>query len=200
MPNVGAVSAPRFCLSTTLPPSAAKEIKLFLGTALQYAWGPWSATANLYAVKLFGGREELDDRFIKDEPWDFQYASQIKYQASEKLALALESYGVVERLGNSGTKSEERELFGDFDRFLLGPVFNYSWGGDNDRHNGKQKKGMRMRGADANGRNGNGDKNGDDDKNGDNDRPSYTMGAGVLFGLNDNTADIVLKWNLGVEF
>jgi hypothetical protein len=174
--------------------------QLFLGAALQYTWGAWSATANLYAVKLFGGREELDDRFIQDERWDFQYAAQLKYQAGEKLALALESYGVVERLGNSGTKSEERELFGDFDRFLLGPVVYYSWGNDNDRKNGKKNKGMRVRGADAGGKNGNGDKNGDDDKNGDTDGPSYTMGAGVLFGLNENTADVVLKWNLGAEF
>ena len=26
------------------------------------------------------------------------------------------------------------------------------------------------------------------------------MGAGVLFGLTENTADVVLKWTLGVEF
>jgi hypothetical protein len=167
--------------------------QLFLGTALQYAWGPWTATANLYAVKNFGGREELDGAPISDERWDFRYAAQIKYRLSEKLALGLEAFGVVERLGNSGTKSEERQVFGDFDRHLLGPVFYYSWGADHDGDAGKRGKGSRVKAADSD------DKNGDD-KNGDRDGPRYTLGAGVLFGLNGNTADAVLKWNLGVEF
>jgi hypothetical protein len=174
--------------------------QLFLGTALQYTWGSWSATANLYAVKNIGGRDELNGALISDERWDFQYAAQLKYQVNEKLALGLESYGVVERLGNSGTKSEERQVFGDFDRYLLGPVFYYSWGADNDRAAKKAGKGLRVRNANA--KNGNADKNGDndDDKNGGKEGPTYTLGAGVLFGLNENAADVVLKWNLGVEF
>jgi hypothetical protein len=36
----------------------------------------------------FGGREELNDVFIKDARWDFWYAAQLKYQVNEKLALA----------------------------------------------------------------------------------------------------------------
>jgi hypothetical protein len=166
--------------------------QLFLGAALQYAWGPWTATANLYGVRHFGGREELDGAFISDERWDFQYAAQLKYRVNESLALALEGYGVVERLGNSGTRSEERELFGDFDRHLLGPVVYYSWGGDGDRAAPKPGRGPRVRPAEA--------RNGDDADNGDKDGPTYTLGAGVLFGLNDNTSDVALKWALEVEF
>jgi hypothetical protein len=162
--------------------------QLFLGTAVQYALGPWSATANLYAVKNIGGREERDGMLIRDERWNFQYAAQVKYKVSDSFALALEAFGVVERLGNSGTKSQERDLFGDFDRHLLGPVFYYRWGADDDRAAKKTGKGPRVRNADA------------DDKNGDKDGPSYTLGAGVLFGLNENTSDVVLKWTLGVEF
>jgi len=161
--------------------------QLFLGTALQYARGPWSGTVNLYAVKNIGGREERDGMFIKDERWDFQYAAQVKYQANDNFALALEGYGVVERLGNSGTKSQERELFGDFNRHLLGPVFYYSWGTD-DRATRMPGKGLRVRNADA------------DDKNGNKEGPKYNLGAGILFGLNENTSDVVLKWTLGVEF
>jgi hypothetical protein len=168
--------------------------QLFLGSALQYAWGAWTATANVYAVRHFGGREELDRGSISDERWDFQYAAQLKYRLNETIALALEGYGVVERIGNSGTKGEERELFGDFDRHLLGPVLYYSWRGDRGRPMGKAGKGLRVRGAEAGG------KNGDDDNNGDNGGPRYTMGAGVLFGLNDNTSDVALKWSLEVEF
>jgi hypothetical protein len=170
--------------------------QLFLGTALQYTWGPWSATANIYAVKNFGGREELNGALISDERWDFQYAAQLKYQVNAKLALGLESYGVLERLGNSGTKSEERKVFGDFDRYLLGPVFYYSWGAENDRATKKSGKGLRVRNTNAKNRNG----DNDDANDGAREGPTYTLGAGVLFGLNENTADVVLKWNLGVEF
>ena len=167
---------------------------MFLGSALQYAWGPWTATANLYAVKHYGGREELDGARINDERLDFQYAAQLKYRVNDTIALALEGYGVVERLGDSGTKSEERKLFGDFDRHLLGPVVYYSWGGDNGQPAPKAGKRLRVRGAEANGM------NGDDDKNGGSEGTRYTLGAGVLFGLNDNTSDVALKWSLEVEF
>jgi hypothetical protein len=168
--------------------------QLFLGTALQYAWGPWTATANLYGVRHLGGREELDGAPIRDDRWDFQYAAQLKYRLNDNVALALEAFGVVERLGHSGTKSEERERFGDFDRHLLGPVLYYSWGSDDGRAGKKAGKGLRVRPADAGG------KAGDDDKNGDKDGPRYTLGAGVLFGLNNNTSDVALKWALSVEF
>ena len=161
--------------------------QLFLGTALQYVLGPWSATANLYAVKNIGGRGERDGASIRDERWDFQYAAQVKYQVNSHLALALEGYGDVERLGNSGTKSDERQLFGDFDRHLLGLAFYYSWS-DDDRTATKPGTGLRVRSADAN------------DQNGDKHGSTYSMGAGVLFGLTENTADVVLKWTLGVEF
>jgi hypothetical protein len=175
--------------------------QLFLGTALQYAVGPWSATANLYGVRHFFGKEELDDRVIHDERWDFQYAAQVKYQVNDALALAVEGFGVVERVGDSGTKGDERVLFGDFDRHLLGPALYYSWGGGDDRASRKAGKRLHVRSADANGRN---DKNGDDDdddeKNGGSEGPEYTLGTGVLFGLNDNTSDVVLKWALSVEF
>ena len=182
-----------------LPFNRDETDQLFLGSALQYAWGLWTATANLYAVKHFGGREELDGATISDERWDFQYAAQLKYRVNDTIALALEGYGVVERLGDSGTRSEERELLGDFDRHLLGPVLYYSWGGDNDRPARKAGKGLRVRGAEVRGKNGD-DGNGDDDKNGDSEGPRYTLGAGILFGLNENTSDVALKWSLEVEF
>jgi hypothetical protein len=166
--------------------------QLFLGTALQYVQGPWSATANLYAVKNFGGRDELDGALVSDERWDFQYAAQIKYRVSERLALALEGYGVLERLGNSGTRSDARVRFGDFDRHLLGPVFYYSWNGD-DRGARKPGQGLRARGAA-------GGKAGIDGEDDETEGPRYTLGAGVLFGLNENASDVALKWALTVEF
>ena len=62
--------------------------QLFLGTTLQYVLGPWSATANLYAVKNIGGRGARDGASIRDERWDFQYAAQ---------RIALESYKLIDR-------------------------------------------------------------------------------------------------------
>jgi hypothetical protein len=162
--------------------------QLFLGTALQHNWGPWAATVNLYAVKNIGGREERDGDLISDERWDFQYAAQLKYRVNSSFALAFEGYGVIERLGSSGTKSDERVLFGDFDRHLLGPAFYYSWGPDDDRPAKRPGKGVRVRSADA------------VDRNGDKDGARYTLGAGLLFGINNNTSDVALKWTLGVEF
>jgi hypothetical protein len=83
-------------------------------------------------------------------------------------------------------------LFGDFNRHLLGPVFYYSWGADEDQSGRKAGKGLRVRSADG--------KNADHAKRGNKEGAQYTFGAGVLFGLNENTADAVLKLNLGVEF
>jgi hypothetical protein len=167
--------------------------QLFLGAALQHVRGAWSATANIYAVRHFGGREERDGASISDERWDLQYAAQIKYRVSETLALALEGYGVVERLGTSGTKSDARVRFGDFDRHLAGPVLYYSWNAD-DRAVRKMKQAVRAHGGAGTG------KAAIDDEDGDNDGLRYTLGAGLLFGLNANTADVALKWILTVEF
>jgi hypothetical protein len=155
--------------------------QLFLGTALQYENGPWSATANLNLVKNIGGGEE--DGF-NDERWDFQYAAQVKYELNSQLALAIEGFGGVERLWNSGHRSEESLLFGDFDRHLLGPVVYLTW-----------KRPSTPGSASA--------KSDDDEAKGggdDDDGISVTAGFGVLFGLNDDTADAALKWSLETEF
>jgi hypothetical protein len=149
----------------------AEAHQLFLGTALHYENGPWSATTNLNLVKNIGGAEE--DGF-EDERWDFQYAAQVKYEMSSQLAFAIEGFGGVERLWNSGHRSEESKLFGDFDRHLLGPVVYWTW--------------KRPSGGSAGA------------KDDDDDGVSVTTGLGVLFGLNDDTADAALKWSLETEF
>jgi hypothetical protein len=117
---------------------------------------------------------------------------QLKYQIDSKFALALEGYGIVERLWNSGSKSDERVLFGDVNGHLLGPVFYYSWGADDDQSGRKAGKGLRVRAVHG--------KIGDHAEHGDKEGAHYTLSAGVLFGLNENTADAVLKLNLGVDF
>jgi hypothetical protein len=166
------------------------------GPILKAAQGPWSATTNLFFVKNIGGGErEPDGSIFRDERWDFQYAWQVKYEASEQWALALEGFGNINRLGDSGRRSEAVELFGDQDQHRFGPVGYYTF---------KRPRGARA--ASLKDLNGNGDGpkakgNGNDDDDEDEDESTtVTAGFGVLFGLNENTSDVALKWSLEVEF
>lgn len=163
-----------------------------IGPILKVAQGKWSATTNLFFIKNIGGGErEPDGSIFRDERWDFDYAWRVAYQASEHWALALEGFGTFNRLGNSGRKSEAVELFGDQDQHRLGPVAYYTF---------KHPRGARMASLkDPNGKSngpGNGNGNGDDDDEG----TTVTAGFGVLFGLNEDTSDVALKWSLEVEF
>lgn len=173
-----------------------------IGPAIKLAQGPFSATANLFFSKAFGGdnEEEINDdgdsvveeRF--DDRWDFQYAYQFAYQYNSKLTLAVEGFGTVERLGDSGWSTQAtaeviqeladvgvnyRSLFRDHDQHYVGPVVYYKLLGEAEGAGG-------------------GD---DDEKEGEGgESPSLTMGLGVLFGLNSDTPDTAIKWSLASEF
>ena len=161
-----------------------------IGPILKVAQGKWSATTNLFFIKNIGGGErEPDGSIFRDERWDLEYAWRVAYQASERWALALEGFGTFNRLGDSGRKSEAVELFGDQDPHRLGPVAYYTF---------KHPRSARMASLkDPNGPgNSNGNGNGDDDDEG----TTVTAGFGVLFGLNEDTSDVALKWSLEIEF
>lgn len=155
------------------------------GPILQYGQGPWSARTNLLLTKNFGGEDE--DEGKADHRWDFDYAWQLAYQMNEVLALTVEGYGTVNRLGDSGSESEAVELFGDQDQHRIGPVVYYTLkaGGGLGTPMGVGK----------------GDDD-DDDAGGDDDdeEGGVTMGVGVLFGLNEDTPDATLKWSVEAEF
>jgi hypothetical protein len=95
---------------------------LLVGPIFQIDRGKWSNIVNLYLVKHLGG-----DR-PRDEKLDFAYAAQFGYGLSRDWQLALEAYGTVDRIGDTGTLSEEAELFGDHDQHRLGPVLYYTGG------------------------------------------------------------------------
>jgi hypothetical protein len=165
-----------------------------IGPILKAAQGPWSATTNLFFIKNIGGGErEPDGSIFRDERWDFQYAWRVNYQISDRWALALEGFGTINRLGDSGRRSEAVELFGDQDQHRLGPVGYYTFkharparmGSLKDNGNGEASAGQA-------GGNGNGDE--------DDDGTIVTAGFGVLIGLNEDTSDVALKWSLEVEF
>ena len=100
---------------------------LVLGPILEGQFDNWSVVMNPALVQFFNGDE-------KDDKVDFTYALQISYKLSQKWDIALESYGTIDRLGNSGKRSEESKLFGDHDLHRLGPVayFNHIIGNIED--------------------------------------------------------------------
>jgi hypothetical protein len=155
---------------------------LYVGPIIQAVSGPWSATGNFAFVKFMGG--EAEDGEARDEKWDFAYFTQLKYVASEAWAFALEAYGTIDRIGNSGTPSEAAVAIGDQDQHRIGPVLYYTFKRDRMAPVTAMKLGAASEGDD------------DDDDEG----TSATLGLGFLAGLNDNTPDGTLKLSLEIEF
>ncbi|MEQ1714479.1 MAG: hypothetical protein ABL907_00610 [Hyphomicrobium sp.] len=161
---------------------------LFAGPIIQAKSGAWDFVANLMLVKHLRGGEPGPAHLGRDEKWDFAYATHVQYKFSDAWTFSLEAYGTIDRLGNSGTRSDEAILFGDHDQHRIGPVVYYTF------------KTAALAGSPAGGAKPgkikalSGD-NGDDD-----DGASVRVGVGLLFGLNDNTPDHSLKWSVEVEF
>ncbi len=161
-------------------PTSDEARTLYVGPIIQAVSGPWSATGNFAFVKFLGGTPEEGE--AKDEKWDFAYFTQLKYEASEAWAFALEAYGTIDRIGNSGTPSEAAVAIGDQDQHRIGPVLYYTFKRDRMAPVTAMKLGAVSEG--------------DDDDEG----TSATLGLGFLAGLNDNTPDGTLKLSLEVEF
>ncbi len=146
---------------------------LIVGPIVEYQTGEWFFAAVPMAVRAFGGDEE--DGEGRDDKWDFAYAAQFMHRFSDRWALALEGYGTVERLGNSGRRSEAALRFGDSDQHRLGPVVYFAQA---------LTSGRTSSGAGA-----------DDD-----DGANLTIGLGLLEGLNSQTPDHTLKLSIEVDF
>ena len=97
------------------------------GPIIESHSGNWSTVTNFTLIHSFGGESEE-----RDNKWDLAYASQVMYHFSSQWQLALEAYGTVERIGNTGTRSEENKIFGDHNQHRLGSVNYYAFdlGGD----------------------------------------------------------------------
>ncbi|MEE9344712.1 MAG: hypothetical protein V3U88_03790 [Methylococcales bacterium] len=91
---------------------------IILGSILQYDVGTWQTLANIYSIYHFDGED--------DGKWDFAYATRLLYQYTEHWGLAIEAYGTIDRLGNSGHLSESTLLFGDHDQHRIGPIIYYT--------------------------------------------------------------------------
>ncbi len=95
---------------------------LLVGPILQLDRRKWWSIINLYLVKHLGGSQP------RDEKVDFAYATQFGYILNQDWQLALEAYGTVDRIGDTGSAGEEAQLFGDHNQHRLGPVLYYTGG------------------------------------------------------------------------
>jgi len=155
------------------PIDSEEASTVVVGPIIEARSGKWAANVNLTAVRFFGGESPRDDK------WDFAYASKLAYTFNPAWTLALEAYGTVDRLGSTGRPDDDVERFGDHDQHRLGPILYYSF----DAGSGFQLASSAK---------------GDDDGKGDG--VEVLIGAGALFGLNENTPDTTLKWTVEVEF
>lgn len=160
---------------------AQKEI--YLGPIIQAQTGNFSFIANLAFVKFFGGTPEAGEEPL-DRKWDFAYFLQSKYDFTDSWALALEAYGTFDRIGSSGRPNQATRLFGDHDQHRAGLVGYYTFKpGDRNAEFTHRSGDVHLNRSD------------DDDK-----ELTVAIGAGVLFGLNDNTPDETYKLSLEVEY
>jgi hypothetical protein len=163
--------------------------EFYIGPIVEAHTGPWSFIANLMFVKYMGGKAEPgDEDFVRDEKWDFSYATQLEYEFSRNWGVALEAYGTFDRLGDTGTPGESRALFGDLDQHRAGAIVYYTFFPDENRALSHLAKGGRASVALS-------DEAGEDEK-----ELSVAIGTGVLFGLNENTPDLTYKLSIEVEY
>lgn len=163
------------------PVDQEESNNLTLGTIVEFQSGRWFAAAVPMVVHAFGGDSDEGDKI--DDKWDFAYATQLMYRFCGSWSLALEGYGTIERLENTGRPSESAQLFGDFDQHRAGAVvyYTYDFGGP------QRPKSMAPGSALLS-------------ETGEEEGTSLTIGLGLLEGLNENTPDHTLKFSIEVHF
>ena len=164
--------------------------QLYAGPIIQAVSGPWSGIANLLLVQHFGSPDRFH-QLPEDRSLDFAYALQLQYEISQTWAVALEGYGTFDRIAPAGNQAETLALFGRFDQHRAGPVVYYRFNPDPSAHPARTGPGVKVLG-----------KGDDDDKPGagGDKEMSVSLGLGLLFGLNDNTAKETLKLSLEYNF
>lgn len=151
---------------------------LFLGTIFELKAGRWFLAAIPMLARTFGGSTDEGERV--DHKWDFAYAAQLAYSISNDWTVALEGYGTIDRLGDTGHASESAQRFGDFDQHRAGIILYkaYDFGCARCRAS-------ILPGASS-----------DDTE----EAVSLTIGLGLLAGLNKHTPDHTLKLSIELDF
>ena len=182
VPRMG--DGPGFGLVAELegPVNQEEPNSLVLGSIIEFQSGRWRAAAIPMVVHAFGGDAEDGERI--DDKWDFAYAAQLMYGFAESWSLAFEGYGTVERLGNSGRRSESAQIFGDFNQHRAGAILYRTYELLGSRRSGPSALGSAFL-----------SETGTEDEG-----VTLTVGFGLLEGLNANTPDHTLKLSIEVDF
>lgn len=143
---------------------------LTIGPIFEWQQGAWSASLNPTVIQYFGGEPEDKHKI------DFGYAARVMYRSSKEHALALESYGGIERISGDNIGEAER-IFGKFNQYRLGPVFYWTFGDDDDDD---ASSGNIKEAAERN--------------------VETTIGTGLLFGLNKDTPATTLKLSIEIDY
>jgi hypothetical protein len=149
-----------------------KEVAV--GPIVEVAKGPLLLTFNPLFGKQFG-------KFADQEGLGFEYGWRSEYSINKRWGLAVEMFGEIEDLANSGPFNEQLHS--------IGPTVLINFGEDDDGEGDDDEE------AD--------DRDGGDAKNGKLAGPSqiaFSMNVGVQFGLTDATSDTALKFQGALQF
>lgn len=140
-----------------------------MGPIVEWARGPLLLTFN----PLFG--RQLGT-FADQEGLGFEYGWRGAYDVNKRWGLAVEMFGEIEDLANSGSFNDQVHS--------IGPTLLVNFGGDEDDADEVRAKA----GGD------------DDEKVGGPRKPQFSMNVGVQFGLTDATSDTALKFQGALQF
>lgn len=171
-----------FVTEVERPLQRGEQMQLNTGPIIEWASGAWSATLVPTVVQYFGG--DPNEEGQRDNKRDFAYAVQAMYTTSPAWAFALEAYGTLDRIGDSGNATASQGLFGEHDQHRIGPVIyitrpvtTLSAGAIESRQAGNLEK-----------------------MESDDDGSTMTVGLGYFAGLNSATPSSTLKLSVELDF
>lgn len=163
--------------STTVGGNSENEF--LLGPIVRAQNGKLSATANFFAVSV---NNIFEDGEEEPDHWNYEINWQARYQFAQRFGIGVEGFSEFADIGNDLDEDAP-------DTHRLGPVLYVNLGGkDHDDHPVSYKGGSHVGGAHH------------EDEGHEEHGPEMAMAFGVLFGTNDATADVALKWDVEIEF
>jgi hypothetical protein len=151
----------------------AESQTITTGVLVEWANGPWTLAVHPMLTRYFRGGS-ADDGGAGDK-LDFGYAMRVMYTYSDELAVAVEAYGSIERVGNSGPRDDSALAFGDVNQHRIGPIVYWSIESDDSGGLAQTEKH-------------------------DPSKVQTTLGFGAFLGLNKDTPDTTLKFSVEVAY
>jgi hypothetical protein len=138
--------------------------QISFGPILEWVKGPISLILDPLFTDQVGPNRTTDGL-------GFNYGWQLKYSLPRNWSLALEMFGNIEDLANSGSFNDQNHS--------IGPVLYYTFGKGNETEEGKRNR---------------------ENEAADESESSLTVGLGLQFGLTEATSKTALKLNAQLEF